>query len=110
MILAGGEVVRADVEINADDLRYWLGVEETKPEEVPKPTTVVRRRGPQPHKFEATKREMRDDIAAGRPTEMQLRDMTEVNLAETYRVSRDTARKARNSVLSEFAANSITDK
>ena len=36
--------------------------------------------------------------------------MTEVTLAETYRVSRDTARKARNSVLSEFGANSITDK
>ena len=36
LILAGGEIVRGDVEINADDLRSWLGVEETKPEEAPK--------------------------------------------------------------------------
>jgi hypothetical protein len=53
---------------------------------------------------------MRNNIAAGLSTEMQLRDMKEEALARTYRVSRDTARKARNVVLSEFDANSITDK
>jgi hypothetical protein len=110
LILASGEIVRADIEINADDLRSWLGVQETKPEEALKPTTVVRKRGPKPLKREATKREMRDDIAAGRSTEMQLRDMKEAALASTYRVNRDTARKARDAVLSEFGANSITDK
>jgi hypothetical protein len=41
---------------------------------------------------------------------MLLRDMNEAALAETYHVSRDTARKARNSVLTEFGANSITNK
>jgi hypothetical protein len=110
LILASGEIVRADIEINADDLRSWLGVEETKPEEVLRPTTVMRKRGPKPIKFEAAKRKMRDDIAACRSTEMQLRDMKEKTLAGTYGVSRDTARRARDAVLSEFGANSITDK
>jgi hypothetical protein len=109
LILAGDEIVRADVEVNAADLCSWLGVEETKPEEVLKPTTVARKRGRKPNKLEATKRRMRDHIAAGRSTEM-LRDMKEVALARTYDVSRDTARKARDAVLSEFGANSITNK
>ena len=43
-------------------------------------------------------------------TPTQLRDMKEVALARTYGVNRDTARKARDAVLSEFGANSITDK
>jgi hypothetical protein len=110
LVLAGGEIVRGQVEINAADVCSWLSVEEIKPEEVLKPTTVVRKRGPKPLKLEATKRQMRDDIAAGRSTEMQLRDMKEEALARTYRVNRDTARKARDTVLSEFGANSITDK
>ena len=36
--------------------------------------------------------------------------MLEKDLAQTYGVSRDTARKARNDVLSEFVENSIRDK
>src|SRR5262245_64484408 len=43
LILAGDKLLRADVEINAADLCSWLSVEETKPEEVLKPTIVVRK-------------------------------------------------------------------
>jgi DNA-binding GntR family transcriptional regulator len=45
---------------------------------------------------------MRDDLHQGRRTPAELKDMREKNLAATYGVSRDTARKARNAVLAEF--------
>lgn len=98
LVLASGEVLRAVVEINAAELRSLLGVEEAKPEEV-QSTPVGRKRGPKPDKLEATKQAMRDAIVAGL-TELQLQAMKEEALAETYKVSRDTARKARKAVLS----------
>jgi DNA-binding GntR family transcriptional regulator len=49
---------------------------------------------------------MRRDIAEGR----QLEDMLEKELAHIYGVSRDTARKARIAVLSEYVENSNSDK
>jgi hypothetical protein len=45
---------------------------------------------------------MRDDLRQGRRTTAELSAMREKNLAATYGVSRDTARKARNAVLAEF--------
>jgi hypothetical protein len=108
LILAGDKLLRADVEINADDLRHWLGTEKVEFDQIPK---RVGKRGPKPVKLEATKTRMRDDLANGRLTKMELRDMNEEALAETYGgVSRETARKARDAVLLEFGANSITDK
>ena len=52
------------------------------------------------------KEAMRRDIREGRQTAEGLRTMLEKNLATTYGVSRDTARKARITVLSEFFENS----
>jgi len=107
LILAGDKLLRADVEISADDLRHWLGIGRTKVEAVPR---RVAKRGPAPTKLEATKTRMRNDIVAGRHTAMQLRDMKQVALAKTYEVNRETACKARDAVLSESPINSITDK
>ena len=53
---------------------------------------------------------MRRDILEGRQKAASLNDMLEKNLASTYGVSREIARKARNAVLSEFGENSNPDK
>jgi hypothetical protein len=66
---------------------------------------AARRRGAHPRKFEQTKAAMRGEIEQGRRTVAELSNMLEKNLAETYGVSRDTARKARRAVLSEFGEN-----
>jgi hypothetical protein len=107
LILAGGEIVRADIEINVDDLRHWLGIGRTEVQPVPRRAA---KRGPPPTTLEATKTRMRNDIDAGRYTAVQLRDMKQEALAKTYDVSRETARKALDAMLSEFPTNSITDK
>jgi 7-cyano-7-deazaguanine synthase in queuosine biosynthesis len=62
----------------------------------------VPKRGPRAIKFEQVKEIMERDIREGRQTADNLRAMREKNLAATYGVSRDTARKARRAVLSEF--------
>ena len=64
----------------------------------------ARRRGPRAKKLNATMEAMEEDIRQGRTTITVLESMLEKQLAERYHVSRDTARKARNSVLSEFEA------
>jgi len=69
-----------------------------------------RRRGRRPIKLEQTKEKMRRDILEGRQKAASLNDMLEKNLASTYGVSREIARKARNAVLSEFGENSNPDK
>src|SRR5262249_29571805 len=97
LYLAGGELVQADVEINADDLGDWLDADKTESGPVPK---RAGKRGSKPEKLEATKKQMRNDLANNRYTGMQLREMKEEALAATYGVSRDTARKARDAVLS----------
>jgi len=61
-----------------------------------------RRRGVRPRKFEQAKEAMRNDIQHGRLTVAQLNNMLEKNLAKSYDVSRDTARRARKAVLSEL--------
>jgi hypothetical protein len=65
----------------------------------------ARRRGARPQKFEQTRDAMRNDIQQGRRTLAELEIMLEKNLSELYGVSRDTARKARRAVLSEFGEN-----
>ena len=65
--------------------------------------TEVRRRGPKPIKLEKTKEKMRRDIQEGRQTADALKNMFEKDLASSYGVSRDTARRARNAVLSELS-------
>jgi hypothetical protein len=52
-------------------------------------------------KLERVKQDMIEDIRQSRLTSSELRDMLEKELSGRYRVSRDTARKARNAVLSE---------
>ncbi len=66
------------------------------------PTLAIsgRRRGPRP-KFERIREEMRKDIRQRRRTVTELQNMLEKELASHYNVSRDTARKAREAVLSE---------
>jgi DNA-binding GntR family transcriptional regulator len=68
-----------------------------------------RPRGAKPKKLEQVKEAMRKDIRQGRHTLAQLSNMREKDLAAEYRVSRDTARKARKAV-SLFVENSILDK
>ena len=65
----------------------------------------ARRRGARPKKFEQAKDAMRNDIQAGRHTAADLKHMLEKDLEANYGVSRDTARRARNAVLSEFGEN-----
>jgi hypothetical protein len=67
----------------------------------------ARPRGARPLKLEQTKDAMRNDIHHGRYTVAQLRDMLEKDLKARYRVSRDTARKARNAVMSELNSRQI---
>ena len=63
----------------------------------------IRKRGPQPRKFEQTKEVMRRDIREGLLTVPTLDAMLEKELKQRYGVSRDTARKARAEILSEEA-------
>jgi len=65
----------------------------------------ARPRGARPKKFEQAAGAMREDVRQGRRTVAELKKMLEKELASTYGVSRDTARKARNAVLSEFGEN-----
>jgi hypothetical protein len=63
---------------------------------------LSRKQGRRPLKLEAVKQSMRDHIAQGVQTHESLRGMLEKNLANSYDVSRDTARKARSAILSEI--------
>jgi hypothetical protein len=74
----------------------------TSPSPVPTSTHSARPRGRRPKKLDRAKEAMREDIRLGQLTAVALRDMTEENLAFRYHVSRDTARKARDAVLSEM--------
>jgi hypothetical protein len=67
----------------------------------PAPTHFARPRGRKPKKLDQVKEAMREDDRSGQLTLAALRDMPEKNLAARYHVSRDTARKARDAVLSE---------
>src|SRR5262245_55719123 len=70
----------------------------------------MRKRGRNPIKKNQVKEAMKRDIQAGTFTDASLRAMLEKTLADKYGVSRDTARKARDAVLSEIVENSNRDK
>jgi hypothetical protein len=61
-----------------------------------------RRRGPRPKQFERVRDAMRNGILQGRCTVTELDNMLEKSLVEDHDASRDTVRKARKAVLSEF--------
>lgn len=69
-----------------------------------------RARGPKPRKQAAVVQAMIADIRRGRHTLISLVDMIEKELAETYSVSRDTARKARNQVVTELSTTTNSNK
>jgi hypothetical protein len=66
-----------------------------------------RKRGPKAIKSDQVKRAMLDDIQHGRRTKEQLDNMLEKEMVTRYAVSRDTARKARRSILEEFYSRQI---
>ena len=70
-------------------------------------TGPARRRGPRPLRLERTINTMRTDIEEGRRSVSEIQNMLEKRLSEIYGVSRDTARRARNAVLSEFSDNNL---
>jgi hypothetical protein len=72
------------------------------PIENPANLALPRSRGREPKKLNRTTEAMKDDIQQGRLTASQLETMIEIKLAENYGVSRDTARRARNAILSDF--------
>jgi hypothetical protein len=71
---------------------------------------LPRRRARAPKKFEQTKQAMKRDILQGRLTATQLKTMLEREISDRYSVSRDTARKARNAVLSGICRSTVSDK
>jgi len=100
-----------NVEINGDDLIYWLEQlkhrqiikkSQVSPNAVAVPPSTTRKTGPRAYKLSKVIEAMRADITAGKLNVRELESMLEKDLAPRYRVSRDTARKARNAVLSEF--------
>lgn len=66
-----------------------------------------RRRGRRPKKLPATIEAMRQEFVAGTLAAAALSDMAEKTLADRYSVSRDTARKARDTVLSELNSRQL---
>jgi len=69
---------------------------------IPAPTHSARPRGRRPKKLDQVKAAMREDIRHGQKTPDGLKNMLEKDLATGYAVSRDTARRARDAVLSEM--------
>jgi Bacterial regulatory proteins, gntR family len=69
---------------------------------IPALTHSARPRGRRSKKLDQVKEAMREDIRLGQKTPDGLRDMLEKELAAGYGVSRDTARRARDAVLSEM--------
>ena len=65
------------------------------------PISATRKRGRKPLKFYQTTEAMRSAVQERRLTVGALADKTEAALSKEYGVSRDTARRARNSVLAE---------
>jgi hypothetical protein len=68
----------------------------------PAPTHSATPRGRRPKKLDQVKEAMREDILRGQKTPDGLGDMLEKDLAAGYGVSRDTARRARNAILSKM--------
>jgi uncharacterized protein YjiS (DUF1127 family) len=66
-------------------------------------TKAPQRGGRKPRKLEQVKEAMLSDVKERRRTVADLRNMKEKELADVYGVSRDTARKARDAILSELS-------
>jgi hypothetical protein len=77
------------------------GIHSSSP--IPAPTHCARPRGRRPIKLDQVKEAMRNDIQLGQKTRDGLRHMPEKELEARYRVSRYTARRARDAVLSEIS-------
>ena len=69
----------------------------------PSPAHLARPRGRKPKKFDRAKEAIHEDMRLGRLTVVTLGNMLEKELEARYGVSRDTARKARDAVLSELS-------
>jgi hypothetical protein len=93
------------IEVNLADVQRVLFGPDIVSRTAPNPRTDANwskaRSGPRPVKRQAVAQAMRRDIAEGRLTRRQLVDMLEKELEGRYKVSRDTARKARNEVLAD---------
>jgi hypothetical protein len=107
----GALALPADLELRAEDVNRWQVKPKgvlwvwNRPQETARSSTghsELRKRGPKPLKLEEAKREMRADIREGRHTPADLRNMTDKGLVATYEFSRQTLRRARDAVLSEF--------
>jgi hypothetical protein len=87
--------------------------EPTPPVTPDKDIPAARKRGPKPGIGKKITLSMRKDISDGRLTLQRLKEMKEEELTAAYGGSRDTCRRARKVVLSEFVENSpkrIVDK
>jgi hypothetical protein len=86
----------------------WTGVQYAREDvlrewpEAPTPADGKGLRGPRPKKLRKIIERMRAEIQAGRLSADDLHHMKQVELAVRYSCSRDTAAKARRTVLSEF--------
>ena len=76
----------------------------------PARTHLARPRGRKPKKLARVKEAMMEDIRLGRQTPNGLKNMLEKDLVAGYGVSRDTARKARDAVLSEMLPAAAPDR
>jgi hypothetical protein len=118
MTLAHGEFMQWLTACKMELPRFWrLSLDYTLLNRAPNASTLpigagqrFRKRGRKPDKLERVKEAMRGDIVDGRQTSDGLQNMREKTLAEKYGASRDTARKARTAVLSEFVEESNRDK
>jgi hypothetical protein len=108
---AGGTVIRSMSWPAVSDFARWPTL---PPRVAPYTRSGIapyrRKRGRKPVKFEQVKEAMKRDIAEGRQTVSSLNAMLEKELEHIYGVSRDTVRRARNAVLSEYVENSNSDK
>jgi len=93
------------LEASVSKLERTLSGSQLSAGEHPVAEAKVRRRGQKPRKLEQVKEAMRHHIQEGRFNKTSLGAMLEKNLADLYGVSRDTARKARNAILSEIVGN-----
>jgi hypothetical protein len=106
-VLCGQQVRKETSQHNAEPAKIRSGrtdgsSDPLPPEDEHSAAPAPRPRGPRPAKLIATKDAMLDDIRSGKVKLSDLRHMVEKVLANRYSVSRDTARKALNAVLSEF--------
>jgi hypothetical protein len=100
------------VTLSTADLDVWLCPETSpthKPDAPAGAPIPPRKRGPKSNKLESVTAQMEDDINSNRLSLNQLDQEKQEALAARYRVSRDTANKARQRVLSSPEAKTSTN-